>query len=73
MSYEDEVNNTISESSIATYNKKNKRFYSLEPLVVASDGTGILKMKIKKNGNLVVQFMEGSQNCLVYITELQKY
>jgi len=72
-SFEDELNNTLSDTFIATYNKKNKHFYGIEPIALAKDDLGFIKMKIKKNGDLRVQFLESAQNCLVYVTDLQKY
>jgi len=72
-SFKDEVTNTYqSQTYIATYNKKNKRFYAIEPATL-NDEFGIVKMKIKKNGDLRVQLIESDPNSLVYITDLQKY
>jgi hypothetical protein len=72
-SFKDEVTNTYqSQTYIATYNKKNKHFYAIEPATL-DDEFAIVKMKIKKNGNLRVQYIESQPGSLVYITDLQKY
>jgi hypothetical protein len=70
-SFNDNDKKPASQIYLSMYNKKNKIFNSIEP-ATKDEGWALVKLKILCNGKMRVQYLEASENSMMYIVDLKK-